>query len=1059
MHAWFTRTPADNLHAMRPRTVLLLSLCLLTFAPPATARAANTRAAADSSQWTTLGRRQPWEQLALQRRFGVMDSLAQALLAKAVARGERDSSTLAALLTDAVEAASLAGRAREDEPAAQLQRAQAIRRAIPGLDSLPYARALRVSSEFHRRRREFVPALDEANASLRIYSRALSPDHIEVGAALRQVAIVGSVLQRGAWLAEARRAVDVARRYWADDDPHLLPYWSVLSSQQNLAGDQVGSLASTQRVLAGLEASLPADHPDVSQSRYNVAVVSMRVGDLVRATDLLARVLEVETSRARPDSGRIATSASAGMECLSDLGDFAGARSWYERYGWAFAFHRRTDDPERYSTLHEVARVFAATGRAQEAVALFDSTIAFEARHNDSTTAVPILFERAGAMRAAGDSAGALATVRLAGAIADRAGDRAPSFFEGGLMWGRVLNDAGRPREALARLEGAMDRTIALLGEGSTLEAKLLHERARALVMMRDPGAFAMAMRSAKLRAELLRTGARGFPDRLALVYQANLGNGLDPLLALAADGALADGQRRAVLDQVVEARSMVLDEVARRQRDARASRDPEMAALLDSLAEARAVLARRLVRGEPGAAVDSLHRVMRERVEHFERALAGRGVARADSGTRSPFAELGPGDALVSFVEYATAAARPERRLVAFVTRRGAAPAAVPLGRAAEIAALVQQWRADAVGSGAMAETRARASGAKLRARVWDPLAAAVTGATRLLVVPDGALQLVDFAALPGARDRWLAETLPPLVRLGAERDLETLDDTDSSAGSLVAFGGADFDGAPELVAASREAAAADGAPRRRGEPVACAQFRQVRFAPLPGTAQEAEQVAQSWRSGGRVARAVTGASATEGVLRHELGGASALHLATHGFFVANDCGVTTGARGIGGLAPAVAAQPAAAADVAEPLRLAGLAFAGANHRDDAPGGDDGILTAEEISSLDLSGIREVVLSACDTGLGDIAAGEGVIGLQRAFRVAGARALVMSLWPVDDLATRDWMRAYYEARATRGMGIAASVRAAQLARLAALRAARLPAPPSAWAGFIGLGD
>ncbi|MCC6651910.1 MAG: CHAT domain-containing protein, partial [Candidatus Eisenbacteria bacterium] len=112
-----------------------------------------------------------------------------------------------------------------------------------------------------------------------------------------------------------------------------------------------------------------------------------------------------------------------------------------------------------------------------------------------------------------------------------------------------------------------------------------------------------------------------------------------------------------------------------------------------------------------------------------------------------------------------------------------------------------------------------------------------------------------------------------------------------------------------------------------------------------------------------------------------------------------------------------------------------------------------------EEISALDLSRVREVVLSACDTGLGDIAAGEGVLGLQRAFRLAGARSLVMSLWPVDDRATRDWMNEYYASRLDGGAGVAASVRAADLARLAKLRAAKQPTPPSAWAGFVPLGD
>jgi hypothetical protein len=96
----------------------------------------------------------------------------------------------------------------------------------------------------------------------------------------------------------------------------------------------------------------------------------------------------------------------------------------------------------------------------------------------------------------------------------------------------------------------------------------------------------------------------------------------------------------------------------------------------------------------------------------------------------------------------------------------------------------------------------------------------------------------------------------------------------------------------------------------------------------------------------------------------------------------------------------------------------LSGLAFAGANKRQSARWAeDDGILTAEEIASLDLHGVEWAVLSACDTGVGEIKAGEGVFGLRRAFQVAGARTVIMSLWSVEDRATREWMAALYRER------------------------------------------
>ena len=98
-------------------------------------------------------------------------------------------------------------------------------------------------------------------------------------------------------------------------------------------------------------------------------------------------------------------------------------------------------------------------------------------------------------------------------------------------------------------------------------------------------------------------------------------------------------------------------------------------------------------------------------------------------------------------------------------------------------------------------------------------------------------------------------------------------------------------------------------------------------------------------------------------------------------------------------------------------------------------------------------------MLSACDTGLGQLRAGEGVFGLRRAFQVAGARTVVMSLWSVDDQATRLWMRALYEGRLKRNLSTADAVREASLSVLRDRRARQQSTHPFYWAGFVAAGD
>jgi len=139
---------------------------------------------------------------------------------------------------------------------------------------------------------------------------------------------------------------------------------------------------------------------------------------------------------------------------------------------------------------------------------------------------------------------------------------------------------------------------------------------------------------------------------------------------------------------------------------------------------------------------------------------------------------------------------------------------------------------------------------------------------------------------------------------------------------------------------------------------------------------------------------------------------------------------------------------------DREEALVLSGLALAGVNQRWSGDG-EDGILTALETAGLDLWGTRLVVLSACETGVGDVKLGDGVYGLRRALVLAGSESQVMSLWQVSDEATRDLMVDYYR-RLRRGEGRADALRQVQLAMLKGRQDLQ---HPFFWASFILSGD
>ena len=170
----------------------------------------------------------------------------------------------------------------------------------------------------------------------------------------------------------------------------------------------------------------------------------------------------------------------------------------------------------------------------------------------------------------------------------------------------------------------------------------------------------------------------------------------------------------------------------------------------------------------------------------------------------------------------------------------------------------------------------------------------------------------------------------------------------------------------------------------------------------PLPGTGKEITAISAILKANGFKSSLYQQANATENAIK-SVKSPRVLHIATHGFFI----------KDVKADNNKVFSVPLN--NISENVMLrSGLILANAGNLDNILGEDNGILTAYEVMNLDLANTDLVVLSACETGLGDIMAGEGVYGLQRSFEVAGAKAVIMSLWKVDDAATQLLMTTFY---------------------------------------------
>jgi CHAT domain-containing protein/tetratricopeptide (TPR) repeat protein len=678
-----------------------------------------------------------------------------------------------------------------------------------------------------------------------------------------------------------------------------------------------------------------------------------------------------------------------------------------------------------------------------------------------------------------------------------------------------LLEDTSRQADAVPIYERAMAIRERVWGPEHPFVASGLAHFAEAQVRSGDARrGFALALQAEEIGRNHLRLTARVIPERQALRYAAVRQSGLDLALSVATHTTDPSMPAR-VWDALIRSRALIMDEVAARRRFVGASNRPETRSLYADLAAARQRLANLTIRGPARDTPEQFRTLLdgaRKDKERTERLLAEASVtfrgerAREMAGLAEVRSALPPGWALVAFARYLeheipggqsgknpgapqgkARAIRAEERVTpcyaAFVMQAGEGdPHLVRLGKATEIDSLVSRWRReiDRGGSGRPPkelEAEYRAAGVALKRRIWDPLAVHLGQPGRVVVVQDGTLNLVNLGALPAEGERYLIETGPLIRYLSAERDLVPRLAQERKGEGILALGGPAFDDTGLFTASAAGPAEAPtdepenmaNLPTYRGRRSTCGDFQSMRFAALPDSEREVKEVTALWRKRSRppsvgaggnppVIRLI-GAQASETEFKAKAPGRQVIHLATHGFFLGDKCVSALDASHASG-GPARQNEPEPPPVVGEnPLLLSGLALAGANHRATAgPQDDDGILTAEEVAAMDLAGVDWVVLSACDTGVGEYRAGEGMFGLRRAFQVAGARTVITSLWPVEDGAARALMRNLYQERLG-GASTAEAVRNADLKMIERLKRSGLPAHPYFWGAFVAVGD
>ncbi|PCI23526.1 MAG: hypothetical protein COB67_12675 [SAR324 cluster bacterium] len=451
-----------------------------------------------------------------------------------------------------------------------------------------------------------------------------------------------------------------------------------------------------------------------------------------------------------------------------------------------------------------------------------------------------------------------------------------------------------------------------------------------------------------------------------------------------------------------------------------------DLADLAEKLTESRKALASMTLSGPKTESPEEFHRILlnlEDEVNDLQAELGRMSVPYRNTAqeitTDQIFDNIEDNAILVDYVAYKQ---KGQSKMMALVAQnkaegcfilwncKNARVDMIPLGDLEEIRKSISYFR-EAIQDEDAEEEDLLSTGQEIYQKIWAPLEKFFGNKNLIYIVPDSALHLLPFDAMIDEDDRYLIQTRD-LRFLSSSRDL-VITPLKRSQGEFVIFAGPDYDSdylkerRKKIVTQSTRGGVA------KGMRISSTGLRSLSFEPLDGAEIEGQTIKLVSDKGENPSVIFSKKIAEEQQLRNLKDPPQMLHIATHGFFLGAEESLVKRLLSVqrGGLQKIPPPGD-------NPLLRAGLAFAGINANAPFLGeidtDNDGVLTAMEVLGLDLTGTKLVVLSACETGVGEIHDGEGVYGLRRAFQEAGVENVVNSLWPVSDEGTRRLMEEFY---------------------------------------------
>lgn len=926
-----------------------------------------------------------------------------------------------------------------------LQRALKVREAALKEDHICVAQTVNQMAGLYKEMALYSKAEPLYERALNIRQSKLDADSLEV--AQSQSDLGSLYVAMGNYAAAEpfyQKALEVRQAKLGADHPEVAETLNDMGNLERRRGSYTAAETLYRQALAIREKKLPATDPRIAESLTDLATLYETMGDAKAAQPLLERALELRKKALGPDSVEVAETLTqlAIAEQSNPKGDPAKAE---EQLRSAIGIRERklgVNHPTVADSQIALGDLLLAQKKADVAVTFYTKALAIREKalgkdhplYAEALQRMAKLERARGNLKAAGDYFSQALAIRGAAL-----GQQHPLYAETEIGLASVLIGQGQTADALPKLSHALDVNDSLLKSlaGAADEARVdavlrsareLEDITYSLLMQKSPSDDAVKL---IVRTALMRKGRSidEAADTSRALYQGLSKEEQDKLarlrevrtqradLSLSGSGVYPPDAYQKILKDLQESEEKQLKELM--------TSSPQLSQRLpDSDGDLPSQVQGKL----PNDA--ALFEVLAYHEFNFQPKAGG--------------LEVGQGP-----VRYAALVILPEGK-----------PQAFDLGPGAAINSAIGELLAALTDS----ESEWQPVAKKLSELVLKPAAGALSGRGRIYIAPDGQLSLVPFAIL--SDEKGLLIDHFELSYLTSGRDFTR----------RPAPAGKEAPNKPTTLIADPQFAVTmkDGGDNKEASRGLFRGLRLGRVAPLPGTREEVKAIEKLLKK--IKPTSYYGAEATKRLFL-SLAQPPILHVATHGLFLGETSHGGEDARGIsledddGGSKPAQPAQqarPAAATSTAatgprtafaeNPLLSSMLVLAGAEtashvapeRRDPSLG--NGLVTALEVAGMNLWGTQLVVLSACETGRGDVSAlGQGVYGLRRAVMVAGAETLLTSLWKVDDKATRDLMTQYYK-NLMKGKGRGESMREASLT----LRKKR--PHPYYWAPFIAIG-